>query len=282
METPTSFSLPDFSQAGNTPQIPDRSGELNRDDFLQLLVAQLSNQDPTNPQNGHEFAAQLAQFSSVEQLTNISQTLALHSEQLALLSEGTAAAAGQQAALAEMIGDRTTLSAATALIGQTVEAPGNTTVYNGTDPAPLSFALAQPAADVTITVRDANGSVVRTIEPGHLGSGSHAGTWDGLTDDGAPAEPGAYTFSVTAADADGEAVDVTTYTRGRVDRISIDEDGAKLWMGPHAIALNDVLQVIQSGASGANPFASGSPGSGASGTGGVFGLPDELVTTGLP
>lgn len=281
METPTTYSLPDFSQAGNTTQISDRSSELNRDDFLQLLVAQLANQDPTNPQNGQEFAAQLAQFSSVEQLTNISQTLALHSEQLALLSEGTAAAATQQAALAQMIGDRTTLSAATALIGQTVEAPGNTTVYDGSSPSPLSFELAKPAAQVTITVRDASGHVVRTLTPGHLGGGSHAGTWDGLTDDGTPAEPGAYTFSVEAADADGDPIDVTTYTRGRIDRISIDEEGAKLWIGPHAIALNDVLQVIQSGASGSDPFGSGSSGSG-SGTGGVFGLPVEHGATALP
>jgi flagellar basal-body rod modification protein FlgD len=244
METPTNFSLPDFSQSNNGPQIPDRSAELNRDDFLQLLVAQLSNQDPTNPQKGHEFAAQLAQFSSVEQLSNISGTLALHSEQLAMLSEGTAAAASQQAALAEMITDRTTLSAATGLIGQTVQAPGNTTVYNGADPAPLAMGLSQPAANATITVRDANGNVVRTIEPGHLGSGQQAPMWDGMTDDGTPAEPGAYTFKVEATDADGEAVDVTTYTRGRVDRISIDEDGAKLWMGPFAVALDDVLQVI--------------------------------------
>ena len=143
-----------------------------------------------------------------------------------------------------MISDRTTLSAATALIGQTVEAAGNTTVYDGTDPAPLSFTLDKPAASVTITVRDADGNVVRTIEPGHLGSGSHVPTWDGLTDDGTPAEPGAYTFKVEATDTDGESVAVTTYTRGRVDRISIDEDGAKLWIGSFAIALDDVLQVI--------------------------------------
>lgn len=236
--------ISDITQGQGGFPASNRSGDLNRNDFLQLLVAQLANQDPLNPQDGHEFAAQLAQFSSVEQLANISGTLALHSEQLALLTEGTAAAAGQQIALANAINDRTTLSAATALIGQTIEAEGDTTVFNGTDPSSLSFRLDAPAADVTITIRDANGAVVRTITPGHLGEGAHVPTWDGLTDDGTPAEPGAYTFAIEATDTDGETVSATTFTRGRVDRISIDEDGAKLWIGPFAVALDDVLSVI--------------------------------------
>ncbi len=236
--------ISEITQGQNSLPVSNRSGDLNRDDFLQLLVAQLANQDPTNPQEGHEFAAQLAQFSSVEQLANISNTLAIHSEQLAYLSEGTAAAASQQIALANAINDRTTLSAATALIGQTIEAAGDTTVYNGTDPSPLSFRLDAPAAEVTITIRDANGEVVRTIDPGHLGAGAHAPTWDGLDDKGDPVEPGAYTFSVKATNTEGESIEATTFTRGRVDRISIDEDGARLWIGPFAVALDDVLSVI--------------------------------------
>ncbi|MEM1042268.1 MAG: FlgD immunoglobulin-like domain containing protein [Bacteroidota bacterium] len=238
------FPISDVSQGQNPFPTSDRSADLDRDDFLQLLVAQLANQDPTNPQEGHEFAAQLAQFSSVEQLANISGTLAVHSEQLAILSEGTAAAAGQQIALASAINDRTTLTAATALIGQTVEAEGNTTVFNGTDPSALSFSLAAPASDVTITIRDASGAVVRTVSPGHLGEGAHVPTWDGLDDKGDPVEPGAYTFEVKATDTDGEAVEATTFTRGRVDRISIDEDGPRLWIGPFALALDDVISVI--------------------------------------
>jgi flagellar basal-body rod modification protein FlgD len=57
------------------PQTANRTGGLGREAFLQLLTTQLAHQDPTSPQDDSEFIAQLAQFSSLEQLTQIQQTL---------------------------------------------------------------------------------------------------------------------------------------------------------------------------------------------------------------
>ena len=80
MPTTSPFTAATPPSAGGPA--PQRSAELGRDEFLQLFVAQLRDQDPTSPQDGHEFVAQLAQFSSVEQLSNLSGSLAQQSSQL--------------------------------------------------------------------------------------------------------------------------------------------------------------------------------------------------------
>ena len=49
--------------------------ELDKEAFLKLLIAQLANQDPLNPMEDREFIAQMAQFSTLEQMTNMSKTL---------------------------------------------------------------------------------------------------------------------------------------------------------------------------------------------------------------
>lgn len=223
-----------------TPPSTFGDPSLGKDEFLNLLVAQLRNQDPMNPQEGHEFVAQLAQFSSVEQLANISATLNAHSGQLAALAEGMSASAAQQAALTSGMN----LSTASALIGQTVEVGGNEIGWNGSDPAAFGFELAGAASDVEVTVRDAAGNVVRTFALGGQGEGTHNLTWDGRDDDGAPLPEGNYTFEVDAQNADGDDVAATSYVRGTVDRITIESGGVSLWFGGRSLPLSDLRSIV--------------------------------------
>ena len=67
-------SLPDVTQA-TPPASTDTAGLANENTFLKLLVAQLKNQDPLNPQDGTQFVAQLAQFSGLEQSIQMRQDL---------------------------------------------------------------------------------------------------------------------------------------------------------------------------------------------------------------
>ena len=78
------------AHVSRTPPVAGPSSVLGKDEFLQLLVAQLRHQDPLSPMEGAEFAAQLAQFSSVEQLVSANDTLAKIRE---LLSTATTPAA---------------------------------------------------------------------------------------------------------------------------------------------------------------------------------------------
>jgi flagellar basal-body rod modification protein FlgD len=215
-------------------------GALDRDAFLQLLVTQLANQDPTSPQDSSEFAAQLAQFSSIEQLTNISETLTMQSDMLYAMAGGLSESATQQSELATMLTSRSDLATATGMIGQTVEATGNKIQWDGSTPGQFGYTLSEPAASVKVEVRDAAGHVVRTLDLGHAGTGPGAGTWDGLDAGGQPVPPGTYTFRVDARDAAGETVDATTSIRGRVDRITIESGGVKLWIGALSVSLADL------------------------------------------
>ncbi len=200
-------------------------GALGKDEFLQLLVTQLKHQDPMNPMDGQEFAAQLAHFSSVEQLVNISDVLAENGEMNGMLAQSinSGVAAG--------------------LIGKNVEATGNVIGWNGEDSAEMRFNLASAAQDVTITVQNDDGVIVREYELGGLSAGPQSFEWDGMTNNGAVSAAGSYTFHVAAADAGGELVDAETFSYGTVDRISFGEDGVRLWLGTHSVEMSDVSSV---------------------------------------
>ncbi len=219
------------------------SSALGRDEFLQLLVAQLRNQDPTSPQDGHEFAAQLAQFSSVEQLTNIGSTLSSQSGQLAALAGALEGVQTGQAALASQLGGRIDLQAASGLVGKTVEVASGALDWDGTSAAPVHVRLAGDAREVEVTIRDADGAVVRTLRTGALSAGDHDVAWDGTTADGSAAPAGAYTAAVRAVDADGKPAQATPLVRGSVDRLSVEGDGVFLWVGDHKVPFGALLSI---------------------------------------
>lgn len=127
--------------------------------FLTLLVAQLKNQDPTNPMENNELTSQLAQISTVSGIEKLNTTLGSISGQI----------------------DNSQSLQASNLIGHGVMIPG-TTVLAGTGSeegavtttTPFGVELQQAADKVTATITDKNGAVVRTIDIGELTAGSTA------------------------------------------------------------------------------------------------------------
>ncbi len=201
------------------------SAVMGKDDFLRLLVTQLGNQDPLNPMDGQEFAAQLAQFSSVEQLLNISDVLAQNGEMNGLLAQSinSGVAAG--------------------LIGKNVQASGNAISWDGENPPPINFELADGAEVVTVTIHNETGDVVRTLElPAHF-AGEHTLEWDGLDATGQAASSGTYTVEVLARDSEGNPVEAESFVSGIVDRITFGQDGIMLWIGKTRVPMSAVESV---------------------------------------
>lgn len=200
------------------------NGELGKDEFLQLLVAQLRHQDPLNPMDGTEFATQLAQFNSVEQLINLNEGI-----------EGLAYAQ-------EMMGMGLNNSLAATLTGKTVTVMSDQVGFDGSDASDIHFRLQNVADNVEVEIRDSSGNVVRTESLGSLGDGDHNWEWDGKTTGGQTVAEGTYSFKVSALN-DEESVQVLSFVEGVVDKVRFTGNGVKLLVNGVLLPLEDVEQI---------------------------------------
>jgi flagellar basal-body rod modification protein FlgD len=197
-------------------------GVLGKDDFLKLLLAQLTHQDPTNPADASQFASQLAQFSGLEQLTNVNDNLtSLKSAQ-----------------------DSSNKFQALDIIGKKIEADGDTLTIGDEETATGGFTIGS-SADSAVLISDASGNVVRSINMGRLASGEHTFTWDGKDAKGKTMADGSYTFNVVAQSATGDSVPAVTKITGLVDRVNLDGTDPTLYIGSLPIALSDVTDISQ-------------------------------------
>lgn len=229
---PPGFGTPDAAAASNqgaSGALTGAAQQLGRDEFLQLLMTQLQNQDPLNPMESYEFAAQLAQFSSVEQLINI----------------GDAIEAGDEASglMAQSINS----SVATGLIGREVEAESNALSLNGEGGVPFGFDLPADAQNVKVTIQSAeSGVTLRTLDLGGFSAGEHQVTWDGKDGDGNLLE-GTYTFTVEALNKDGDAVPAQPVVKGVVDRVTFGPEGIQAWIGGAGIPMALIRSIREAG-----------------------------------
>ncbi|MBI5755571.1 MAG: flagellar hook capping protein [Nitrospirae bacterium] len=181
---------------------------LGKDDFLRLLVTQMQFQDPLKPMEQTEFTAQLAQFSSLDQLFGINDRLTT---------------------LTDTEGNFNNMQSVN-FIGKEVKASGNKVyIGEGAPSATIGYSLNNDVSEVTIRIFGKDGKGVRTIEIGPQTAGSHNAAWDGRDEKGGMMAPGEYTFSVDAKDTLGKELKVLTNVVGVVTGVSF-EDGAPYLM----------------------------------------------------
>ena len=197
------------------------SKELGRDAFLNLLITQLQNQDPLNPTDSTEFTAQLAQFSSLEQLGNVNDNI----KQLLNFQASS------------------NNSQAVALIGKGITASGNSLDLAQDRPVGCDFKLDRNADVVAVSIYDRSGGFVNSFEGRNLTAGKHTLDWDGIDQNGNPAAPGNYTFEVMAADANGASIETTTFFSGKVDKVIFEDNTTYLISGDQRVALGDVVEI---------------------------------------
>ncbi|WP_036771449.1 flagellar hook assembly protein FlgD [Photorhabdus australis] len=204
------------------------SQELNSN-FMQLLIAQVKNQDPTNPMQNNELTAHLAQINMLEGIEKLNTTVG---------------------SIVGQINNNQSLQAS-ALIGRGVMIPGDTILVgsnkeNGSvSTTPFGIELERPADSVKVTITDKQGGVVRQIDLGALEAGVHNFTWDGTKEeDGAIAEDGAYRITI-AASAKGEQRVFQPLRFAKVNGVTRDADGAKLDLGRiGAVTMDQIRQIL--------------------------------------
>jgi flagellar basal-body rod modification protein FlgD len=198
---------------------------LGKDDFLRLLTVQLQNQDPLTPLENTELVAQLAQFSSLEQLENIGSSLQDNLDLSIVLTQvlNNTAAAG--------------------LIGKQVVASDNQLVLGEADSAEINFDLDKDSATVRVSIMDQTGAVVKTIEADSLPAGRNGITWDGTDEAGRRAAQGKYTFKVEALDADGNAIGSTPLVIGEVMGVRFRDGEAVLLIGTTEVGIGNIIEI---------------------------------------
>lgn len=198
--------------------------KLGQQQFLQLLVAQMRNQDPINPLDGTEFASQLAQFNSVEQLIDVNGGLqSLKDSQ-------------------EMMSASLTNSMAASLTGKQVKALTNEINLTSGEDSTIHYKLKNSASQVEVIVKNETGSEVRREQLAGISSGDNTWTWDGKNDAGVQMADGKYTVEVKASN-DGDEVDSLVYTQGVATKVRYTGNGVYLSVNNVDIPIGDVEEV---------------------------------------
>jgi flagellar basal-body rod modification protein FlgD len=193
-----------------------RGDELGRDEFLRMLIAQLENQDPLSPQDATQFTAQLAQFSSLDQLFSMRSAI----EQLANVQGSTNALS-----VASLIGRRVTVESA------------RFEVTAGGAPPQLSLESSVPSAILGAELRDASGRLVAQLGPQSLARGRNAIAWADL---GGTPPPGLYRLAVTPAAGSAQPA---WLVETEVTGATFDAGEATLLLGSLPVSLTSLRDV---------------------------------------
>lgn len=180
----------------------DRALE-GKEQFLKLLVAQISNQNPMDPVNDKDMVSQLAQFSSIEQAIETNTRL----ESLER-TQSNAARLG----LSNLMGKEATANTSDVTVKD-----------DGTLPSSLAFSLEAPSPEVTVRLLDREGKLARTIDVGARLGGTHSVQWDGRGNDNRLLQAGNYRMQVRARDANGAEISGRTEIRGRINRVDMQD-----------------------------------------------------------
>ena len=212
--------------ASSSTAVTQGKSSLGKDDFMKLMISQLKNQDPLNPMDGTAFSAQLAQFSSLEQLSNLN----------AYMKQSVDA----NATLTQSINN----TLITGLIGKDVKLSGGDLKLNGQESITLGYNLPVDAKSAIINIYNESGGLVKTIYGIPTNSGIDKLSWDLFDNNGNKLPNGKYKFEVEAVNMSGDKMTIDIFKMGTIDGVRFTDQGTVLLVGGAEYSLADIAEVL--------------------------------------
>ncbi|AZF12173.1 Flagellar basal-body rod modification protein FlgD [Pseudomonas sp. R2-37-08W] len=179
---------------------------LGKDAFLQLLVTQLKNQNPLSPQDNGAFVAQLAQFSSLEGINTLNDSVNN-------ISSNFSSSQALQAS---------------SLVGRSIITQTDKALVDTSKSMTGSVAVTAATGNVSVKITDKDGNVVRTLDLGAQSAGTSDFIWDGKNDAGEVAPAGTYTFAASTKNDKGDAVALATSLPATVTSVTLSKTGGEM------------------------------------------------------
>ena len=203
--------------------------QLGKDDFLQLMITKLEHQDPMDPMDDEDYIAQLAQFSSLEQLYNIADQLSTSNEWDYL----------QMQSINNVM--------ASSFIGRDVKAEYSGVYLADTGDANISYTMNSPASEVTFTIKDAQGDTITSFTHDNVEAGINTVAWDGTDSLGNRVDEGYYYVEASGLTSSGEAVSPRMSMEGTVEAVIYRDGAAYLRVNGIDIPMTDITTIAEAG-----------------------------------
>jgi flagellar basal-body rod modification protein FlgD len=212
--------------AANTASAAQGKSSLGKDDFMKLMISQLKNQDPLNPMDGTAFSAQLAQFSSLEQLTNLNDYMKQSIDANAVLTQSI----------------NNTLI--TGMIGKEVKISGGDIKVNGQQNFTLGYNLPAEAKSAQMKIYNESGALVKIIDGIPTGTGSNKLSWDLTDNTGSKLPSGNYKFEVEAVNMSGDKMTLDLFKVGMLEGVRFTENGTVLIVNGSEYSISEISEVM--------------------------------------
>ena len=208
-----SNSLREFAQ-----KTQGSKGELNKNDFLNLFMTQVSNQDPMSPMDSAGMMTQLSQLGSMEQLQNLNTKVeALTTLQEKQMKLGTAG-----------------------YLGLEVSYLDNSVQMSGGSVSPISYKLEDDTRTAKAQVVNSQGEIVKEMTLGAQTKGVYPLKWDGMNDKGETVPDGEYNIEILAVSEKGSEVNVDMNRKSRIDKVSFDGAAPVFHVGDRKMSLDEI------------------------------------------